>query len=787
MKLSFNLLKQFIPIEMTAEELGGLLTERSFEVEGVVSYAPEFTNVVAAKVLTVEPHENADRLRVITLDAGNQIVSPVVCGAHNFDVGAIVALALPGAYIPKNIHSKEHEGFVLEKATIRGVESQGMICAGFELGLESKPGEGIILLDPNTVPGTDVTTIFPGDAILEVSIPANRPDLLSHMGVAREIAAITNAAYAHKKAKPLHDKGELLITIENPDECIVYHGAILSGFKTLQSPAWLVTALERLGFRSINAVVDITNYVMIEMGKPTHAFDADKITGGITVRRARAGETLEALDHKIRTLDEETLVIADDKEVIALAGVIGGLASEVTDQTHTVILESAFFTPETVRKTAKRYGIRTDASSRFEKGLYAEFAKEGIVRAIELITQVTGAKLIAFATVGGEETKLKSINYTAESINKLIGTSLTATEIKSYLSRYGITSKGSKSMTATPPIYRGDVQTPPDLADEVLKLHGINNLPITPLNIPLQGHTVHTESRFVRATKEYWARHGFYEVQNYSFVSEEEINRYGENSANYVAIENPLSSDQAFLRKHLDISMLRTILRNIHHEETVAIFEVGKEYHSYLNEPLILHASMASNAKSIESLLMELKGILTAYFSHFGINQVGFKNREGGIVEMMVSGIVLGKLFLTPAKIRRSFGIDTEIVNASLVLDKIHSLTKAITFEPISKHPSASRDISVVVNEGITWDQIESIIRSVSDLVAAVSPFEAAFLTDDKKQQKFHSELAEKGQKNLAIKVVFQAPDRTLEDTKIAGMYDQIVLKLQQELGAEIR
>ncbi len=787
MKLSYNLLKKFVPIDISAEELGAVLTERSFEVEGIETFAPAFTGVVTAKVLTVEKHPNADRLRVVTLDAGNQIVGPVVCGAHNFDVGATVALALPGAYIPKNIHSDEHEGFVLEKAKIRDVESQGMICAGFELGLENQPGEGILHLHDGVTLGTDVTTLFPHDYIIEVSLPANRPDLYSHYGVAREIAAVTDTKIIPFKIKLPREKGDIIMQIEAIEDASMYNAAILSGFKRMESPAWLKALLQSLGIRPINAIVDISNYVMIELGQPTHAFDASKVTGGIVVRRAKTGETLETLDHKTRELTEDVTIIADDKGPIGLAGVMGGLASEVTNETHTIILESATFNPASVRKTSRALGLRSDASSRFEKGLYPELAQEGIGRAIQLIIEITGAKLIAYKFVGELGTQRENISFTADSVNNLIGTALSASEIKGYLGRYNILVKGSRGLTATPPIYRNDVVAPEDLADEILKVHGINNIPIVPLNVPRTETTIHTEARFVRNTKELWARLGFTEVQNYSFVSKDEINKFGEEETNYIAIENPLSHDQGFLRKHLDIPMLRNVRDNLKHSDHVTIFEIGKEYHGFENEPLVLQATVASSTLSPELAIAKLKGAVHGFFKLTGIPDINAEPTNSSELAITSRGITLGRLYLVPAKIKRAFDAPHALVTASLLLDKIAPLAHDASFHPFSKFPNVSRDISIEINKDLPWRQVESLIRPISPLIAAVDLFDAPFLSKDKESQKFHTELAEKGLKNLGIRLVFQAPDRTLKDAEITGIYEQIVLKLEQELGAKIR
>ena len=517
-----------------AEELARQITEHCFEVEKVRASADgaavKFSGVFTAVVTSVEKHPNADRLRVVSLTVGKKEISPVVCGAWNFDVGDVVALALPGANIPHDIHSSAHESFILGKAKIRGIESQGMVCSGFELGLSPEPETSpeILVLRNGTPHGEDFAKFSSQThgAVLEVSLPPNRPDLGSHLGTAREVSAAlgfkTTPLFHKLIATPKLPKPPkkvatpLSVKIEDKAACRTYIGARVK-VKVQPSPKAVQDKLASIGLRPISNVVDITNLAMYEIGQPLHAFDAAHVHGGIVVRSAKAGESITTIDHKSRELKPGMLVIADAQAPLAVAGIIGSVtSSEVTDATTEIILESANFDPASIHKTSRALGLRTDGSGFWEKGLKPEQAVAGMVLALEYLRKsLADAEILDISVNGTLATPTKFVPFTTEKINALLGSSYSPAHVKKILTAFGFTVGGSTGKSkATLPYFRQDVESYADLAEEVLKVTGMNEMPKSPLAVERHAVAVNAEEPFERV-KNYLCNLGFSEVQNY--------------------------------------------------------------------------------------------------------------------------------------------------------------------------------------------------------------------------------------------------------------------------------
>ncbi len=810
MKFSLNLLKQFVKIDMEPEKLGQLLTEKAFEVEEVTAVGGgDFGNITAAKVLEVAKHPNADRLRVIKLDVGGgKIVYPVVCGAFNFGPGDIVALALPGAKIAQNIHSKSRESFILRKATIRGVESQGMICAAFELGLENQPGEGIMLLKKSVAAGAALAEALDTgsrDRVLNISLPANRSDLYSHLGVGREVAAVTGAKLKveNKKLKLPKTSENFKIIVRSKQLCPRYYGVRMS-VKIGPSPGFIQDVLSAVGMRPINNVVDVTNYVMMELGNPTHAFDAKFVKGDIVVKTAAESEKFLALNHKEYKLSSDDLVIADSEKTLGLAGIIGGKESEISETTAEIILEVANFQAQGIRKTSKRLDINTEGGRMWEKGIHPRLAELALARCLELLQKYAGADVLEFAKFESPVKPAAAIKFSASDINNLLGTGFSAKEIQKYLLRYGIISKivNSKSgvLNSAPPWWRTDVGTVPDLAEEVLKLYGYNK--VRPAALAITGSSIKPANPEdgVYETKNFFALLGYAEVQNYNFVSQKDIAAFGAGIKDHVEIRNPLSEDQRYLKKYPLISILKNIELNQKHFSGFKIFEAGKQYFDFGKEPRVLLAASFSKLEAAEKLLMKIKGDVLEYLKSLGINDVQFKTDENPArLSLITGGVYAGGIGYASEELKKNFGVEGQVVFAELELEQILPLKKAVVYEPISKLPSVERDISMVVDEKVKWSDIGVAVSPFMGSLKAktddksggynleLSLFEAPFLAHDKETLKFHQELAKQGKKNLGIRLLFKPINRTMTDQEIAGILDQIVLKLQQEIKAEIR
>ncbi len=795
MKISLNWLEDFVEIQkISAEQLAQNITEHCFEVEKVLGAKDDFafSNVVVAKVLYYEKHPNADRLRVVKLDLGNKIVEPVVCGADNFEVGDLIALALPGAHIPQDIHSEAHESFTLDKAVIRGVESQGMICSAFELGLVSKPEERpeILILERGAKLGEDLAKHFKHQAkqrgtVFDLSLPANRPDLYSHLGVAREISAILGL-----KEKPwlreLQDlnfdhKGvpKLDINIKEKKSCPVYIGAKLK-VKVGLSPQEIQKRLQALGLRSINNVVDITNYVMYEMGEPMHAFDARKVVAGIVVRNAKNGEVLTTIDHRERALDESMLLIADKEKALAVAGVMGGLESEVTEKTEEIILEAANFEPSQVRKTSKKLGLRSDSSGFWEKGLHPYQAKIAIARAITLLKEHAQAEVLAYAEVGDVQKQNRVIKFQTEQINGILGSDFTEKEIQKTLAGLGL-DKGV-------PWYRGDMLNYADVADEILKTVGLNTLSKKTLAVQKLNSQTDADKVF-NEFKERMSDFGFAEVQNYSFVSEKEILAFGNSKAtDHLKIKNPLSAEQGYLKRNLLLHLLKNTALNSKNFYAFKLFEIGKGYHAFGDEKELVTFVVYNKEKSAQGLLAEAKGVLESVVSEYTNHRLEYEQENALEAKIVLLGKTVGSFGLVSKKVLTNFDVPSDLAFATIHLNTLFAARFSKKMVSYSKVPSKVLDISLITKEGVKWSEIESLVwKNGGDLLKQVEVFEADYLYDKSALPKFHKELALKGLKNLAFHLVFQAKERTLKDSEIMPIYDRIKVELKTKLGAEIR
>lgn len=785
MRVSYRLLKEYVALSHDPEELARLLTEHAFEVEGVTR-AGVFERVVAARVLTVSKHPNADRLSVVKLDAGDRTVEPVVCGATNFKVDDMVALALPGATIERNIHSQNHERYELKRAVIRGVESQGMICAAFELGLAEEPGEGVMVLDPTTLPGTPLADLYgSGEVALTVSLPANRPDLYSHLGIAREISAITGAKFLEPKALTRRPAkaARLPVAIRDKRLCPRYAAVRLGGATVRQSPEFIQRTLRACGMRPVNNVVDITNYVMIELGQPTHAFDAAHVSGGIVVRRAVPGEQLTALNHRRYELDAGTLVIADHEKALALAGIMGGQDSEITERTTEVILEVANFEPKNIRRTARALNLRSESAAIWEKGVHPRLIDLGLSRALELLERYAGAKTLAVGTAGAVPKAQRVIRFSAAEINALLGTDLPTGTIKKLLGRYGIRTSGSKSLRATVPWWRSDVREPADLAEEVLKLHGYNHVEPKALQLPPQiGEPQPPLFEFKFA----WARMGYREVQNYSFISEQDIAKLNLDPEDFLKVLNPLSQEQGYLKDRPLAPLLKNVELNQKRHTSFKLFELTRRYERFEHEPLVLAAVTFDREGDPHRSVAELKADCAEFLKSFGLSSPAYA-RKGGALEVSCDGEVLGTLSVVPETVRKNFGVEGTVGLLELELERTTKFLRAPTYRPVNHYPGIRRDISVVVSEDLPWADIETLVRPIHPLISSVDLFEAAYLATDQSSLAYHRKLRQEGKKNLGIRVIFRASDRTLQEGEITGIYEQIVLKLKQELGCEIR
>ena len=624
MKVQLSWLKEYVSINLPPAKLAETLIMHGLEVEEIIDRRHDFDNVVIGQVLSVKTHPNADKLRLVSvmLAPGGQ-PQEIVCGAPNVAAGQKVAVALVGAKLPN--------GMSIESRAIRGVTSQGMICAEDELGL-GKNHTGIMVLHNSFPVGMPLTKALGFDeVVLDIAVPANRPDLLSILGLAREIAAILGVQYRiakEPKLKKVSPGKPVAVKVANPKLCPIYTARKISGVKIQPSPAPLQSCLQSAGIRPINNVVDATNFIMLKYGQPLHAFDAAKVTGTITVRPAKAGERLVTLDNQNRQLDPSMLVIADAQGPIALAGVMGGANTEISDQTTEIILEAAIFDPVSIRRTSRRLGLVSEASKHFEKGLPVGLSIQASLAAAVLIAELSGGKVAGkLTTVGKVKVAPKTVTIAPDYISQLIGMVVSPVKAKAVLTRLGFKVTGStKKWKVTVPDWRLDVTMPEDIVDEVGRMIGYEDLPI---KLPVNNNIPDPLPEMVNlkdATRNILARLGFIETITYAFYSQ---TWSAKNPGEHFEIDNPLDKTQQFLRKSLAQQMNAVLQHEVDMGNDAKTFQIGRVFDPTIQGPVEMQQPwklcLGLTFKSAPGYVAGTKilGAVDALFAALGVGERG--------------------------------------------------------------------------------------------------------------------------------------------------------------------
>ncbi len=797
MKVSYNWLKEHLPLELSATELSTHLLRLGFEVAGHQRLGPTFTGVVVGKVVSKEKHPNADKLSVCVVDDGTT-QRTVVCGAPNVDAGQTVAYARPGSVLPGN--------FKIEGRKLRGVESQGMICSRAELGLP-KDVDGIWIMGEGPVLGTDVGSLLgPADDILEVEITTNRPDCLSHRGLARELAA-----YFRKELKPLGGgmmesaTASFPVTVEDSEACPFYGARLIENVTVGESPAWLKTRLESIGLRPINSVVDITNYVLHDIGQPLHAFDADKLNGSrIVVRRSTAGEKLLALDHRVYDLPEGLLVIADAERPVALAGVMGGEETAVTTTTKRVLLEGAFFNPAEARKSSQKTRLRSDSSYRFERGADPESPRMAADRASALILQLAGGSAAKPSEAAAPRRAPAPIRASVAAINTILGTEFPAQTVKDALSSIGTINDNGAEFAFKAPSWRHDLWTANDLAEEAARFLGYDNIPyrMAPMSSKTARLTpVETESRRVRTRL---AALGLTEAYNYDLLSEKSLAACRLSADGQPRVATPLSEDWAVLRQ----SLLPGILKNAQYNlgrgaDAVRFFEIGKTYAirgqevdevwrvaGILLGPVLDARWQAARAprasfydgKAIVEDLLEKAGPVTwANLSEPSAGKTASDPlfHPTNSLRALINGAPVGTIGWLHPRVARAYDLEREgAIVFDVDLDRLAAREdKASRFEEFSALPVSRRDLALVLDKSTPYARLEAVIRG-----CLIPELQDTLLFDV-----YEGKNIPEGKISLAIRLTFGRFDRTLTDAEVNAAVDKIVAALGKELGASLR
>ncbi len=777
MKFSVNWLREFVDLPKKIHDLAELLTLAGVEIEAIEELGSKIDKVIVAQIAASSQHPNADRLTVCEVDDGSGAKRQIVCGATNYKVGDKVPLALPGALLPN--------GLQIRASKLRGVDSEGMLCSGNELGL-SEDAAGLLILSPEAKVGAPIADLFPADTILDVEITPNRGDLLSHFGLAREIAALT------KKKLRAPEPPRTVTTITSGVrivallECAFYSARKIDNVKMGPSPDWLRAKLEAVGIHSINNVVDITNFVMLEIGQPLHAFDADELKGGITVRLARDGEKFLALDGKTYSLVPENLLIADDERPVAIAGVMGGEDTGVTESTRDVLLESAYFLPASVRRTARTLNLPSDSSYRFERGVDPGMILAASNRAAELIREIAGgvpAKDVAFA--GEVPPNPSDVSLSYEKCNQVLGLGIEPKTIDQILERFGLTknkSEKARSMWKIPS-YRRDLQRDVDLIEELVRAHGVDKISgtdrsqFTPSTAADHSHDLESSLR------DRLVACGFSEARTSKLIPRTAI-AFGENA---IQLRNPLSEDHVALRPSLISGLLAVLERNVRAgAERVAIFELGRVFvppdgNEERRLGILLSGNLAtapiwrSDRKVGDSWLgfFDAKGIIES----LKIPELSFRRIEHEKLPLAVGlfsdAVMIGFLGQRPsAKIAP--GVFIAELNLDVLLAKEQQTKK---FREIERFPAITRDIAMFVPEEISHEDVVKTIKNpIEHLLDSVEVFDCYPGTKGSEERT-----------SLAYRLTYRDRSRTLTSEEVTAAHAKIRERLQRELGAELR
>jgi phenylalanyl-tRNA synthetase beta chain len=799
MKVSLNWLKEYVDIVVPPSELADLLTMAGLEVKGTETIGGSWDNVLVARVKAVNPHPNADRLNLPTVDMGGEEAT-VVCGAFNFKVDDKVPFARVGARL---IDGHTGEVAALKAARIRGVVSNGMLCSEKELGISDRH-EGILILPDDAPVGTPLKDYL-GDIILDIDVTPNRPDCLSVIGIAREVAALTGQKVRLPEAdyeeglSPVQQR--VSVEISDPDLCLRYCATLMSEVKLAESPGWMQRRLLASGMRPINNIVDITNYVMLEYDQPLHAFDYEAVRDGkIIVRRASPGEHLATLDGVDRELSPDMLVIADPDGAVALAGVMGGANSEVTGRTTTILLESANFNPANIHFTARTLRLSSEASMRFERGIRPELTLPAIKRATQLIAELAGGKVArGVVDVYPGEKEKDPIRLSTGKVGKLLGVDFSQEQIVETLTSLGFEcqAQSASEIVVTVPYWRNDVNLEVDLIEEVARIRGYDKVPMTMLSQPIPRQNPEPIIGLKRDLRQHLTGLGFQEIITYSLTGRELLNKLTAkgNSSDPAPIKvaNPMSAEQEYLRPNLRASLLTALASNRKYVGGgIRLFELGLVYlprpGDLPDEQEVLCGLLSGPGSESwwrnEDRLIDFydaKGIIESLLGQLGL-EAGFEEcSDDGFdatkrASVMVNGSNAGLLGELHARVLDNFEIAGPAYLFELSLKALLPLiTEQRLYKPVPRFPATARDISLVLDAGVSHRRLVDIISSFP-LVQQVELFDV-----------YSGDQVPQGKKSLAYRVTFQSPSHTLTDKETNRVQQQILDKLSKELGAVLR
>jgi phenylalanyl-tRNA synthetase beta chain len=807
MLISKKWLQEFVafPKTISNKTLGDLITLSTVEVEGIQDQAVDLNQVVVGKIKDVIDHPKADRLRVCHVDVGDYVVQ-VVCGGSNVVVGMMVAVALPGAFV--RWHGKG-ELVEIKKTTLRGEKSEGMICASSEIGLPQIEEEDEIrdLGDVDVVPGTPLASALGLDDCLfdiEHKSLTNRPDLMGHYGMAREVAVLTRTELASYEPKKISDgKGmRISVEVEDKDACPRYMAVAMDGITVGPSPEWMRQRLEACGVRSINNVVDVTNYVMLELGQPMHAFDADVFGEQIVVRSACGKEKITALDEKTYTVDPSMLLITNGEKPMAIAGVMGGEGSSVGEKTTRVILESANFDPVSVRKTSANLGLRTESSSRFEKALDPELCELALQRAVELIKDVSQNSNVASKVIDvfSNPSKPTTVSFSSDLVRQRLGVEIPVKDMEDILTRLGFGVRLKKhDLVVTIPSWRAtkDVEIVEDVIEEIARIWGYNEiescLPCFTISPPL----VDPIQRYSRLIRTVLCDMGANETYQYAFVRPETINALGMSVEDHLKLANPLAEDRPYLLRSLIPNLLEAVIKNQRNFDEVSLFQVERVFFPEKNgedrgdgegvlpyQPHVV--TLVYTRRGEEQPFWVAKAYLEQLLSALGYTSVSYQASETTLswqhtarqAVVMLNDVEVGVLAEVDPICAQNLGLDTRTACFEINIDVLSQIEPVqASYESPIKYPSVYRDIAFIVSEKTLYADVERLIKKmIPRYLKRINLFDV-----------YRGKGVEEGKKSMALHLTFRTTEGTLDSTSVDQEIQKVRCVLEKEFNAIMR
>ena len=790
MKFSESWLRSFVNPAITGTEFTHLLTMAGLEVEEEESVAPAFDNVIVAQVLEVTKHPDADRLNVCRVNIGRDEAQQIVCGAPNVAPGLKVPCALPGAKLPGDL--------TIKVAKVRGIESSGMLCSARELGI-AEDASGLLVLPADAPVGEDIRTYLDlDDRLLTLKLTPNRADCLSLAGIAREVAALTGTAMTLPEIKPVNvstDRARKII-LDAPEACPLYCGRVITDVNAkAPTPEWMKRCLERSGIRSISALVDITNYVMLELGQPLHAFDNARLDGAIHARMASAGEKIALLNEQTLELQDDVLLIADDKRPVAMAGIMGGNDSGITLDTTEMFLESAFFAPKAIAGRARRYSFGSDASHRFERGVDFGGARNALERASLLILDICGGKAGPLCEAAATLPARPPVRLRAARVTKVLGIAFSAEEISSLFNRLGLPfTREGENFIVTPPSYRFDIEIEVDLIEEIARLHGYDNIPAPAPKAALSMLPQTEDARPLARVRQILTDRGFHEVVNYAFIEEGWEADFAANPMP-IRLANPIASQMSVMRTTLIGGLIANVNTNLKRKQNrVRVFETGRCFFrdsagtpvAGFRQPWKL-AGLAYGSDTPEQwgspvrnvdfydIKGEVEQLLAPKVARFE-KATHPALHPGRCAQIVVDGKVVGHLGELHPQWQQKYELPLTPVVFEIDLDVL-TQARLPQFAEVSKQPTVVRDLAILVDQALEFQQIiEGLGKDLPTLIQDIKLFDV-----------YTGKGVAPGKKSLAFRIVMQDTQRTLQDAEVDAAMQQLITCLQTNFAAQLR